>query len=70
MPQHKKRGRPRKKQPPRGGNIFTILKNVPALAKALAKALALKTAKRTAIPLAVGATGYYHGRTRPRKMYV
>lgn len=65
----KPRGRPRKKPVHRhhcGGNLFTVLKNAPALAKALAQALAIKTAKKSAIPLAAGATGYYHGRKAPR----
>jgi len=70
---HKARGRPRKKPVHHhhcGGNLFTVLKNAPALAKALAQALAIKTAKKTALPLAAGATGYYHGRTAPRRMYI
>jgi len=61
---------PRRRKQHRGGNVFTIIKNVPALAKAIAKAIAIKTAKKTAIPATAGLTGYVAGRKHKRPITI
>jgi len=54
----------------RGGNVFSIIKNIPALAKAIAKAIAIKTAKKTALPATAGLTGYVAGRRHKRPITI